>query len=46
MRGFQIWPQNLNQITFDPLLAKNTLDQKGGSNAGPKGGLNVIGFEI
>ena len=22
MRGFQIWPQNSNRITFDPFLAK------------------------
>ena len=22
MRGFQIWPQNSNQITCDPFLAK------------------------
>ena len=22
LRGFQIWPQNSNRITFDPLLSK------------------------
>ena len=25
MRGFQIWPQNSNRITFDLLLAQNLL---------------------
>ena len=25
MRGFQIWPQNSNPTTFDPLLDKKTV---------------------
>ena len=27
MKGFQIWSQNLNRITFDPLLAKTKLSK-------------------
>ena len=27
MRGFQIWPQNSNWITFDPLLGKKTIEK-------------------
>ena len=38
MRGFQIWPQNLNQMTFDPPFGpKNMLDQKEGQMLGQKG---------
>ena len=25
MRGLQIWPQNSNRITFDPILAQKTV---------------------
>ena len=39
MRGFQISPQNSNQITFDPLFGeKNLFDQKEGQMLGQKGG--------
>ena len=27
MRGFQIWPQNLNRITFDPLFGQKTVEK-------------------
>ena len=38
MRGFQIQPQNSNQIIFDAFWPKYMVDQNGGSTAGPKGG--------
>ena len=38
MRGFQILPQNLNQKIFDPLLARNMLEQKGVKRWAKNGG--------
>ena len=39
MRGFQIWPQNSNLMTFDPLLAKKYVGPKsGGQMLGQNGG--------
>ena len=26
MRGFEVWPQNSNRITFDPLLANKAVE--------------------
>ena len=28
MRGFQIWPQNSNPITFDPLFGQKTVESR------------------
>ena len=28
MRGFQIWPQNKNRISFDPLFAPKTVENR------------------
>ena len=28
MRGFQIWHQNSNRITFDPLLGQKTVESR------------------
>ena len=53
MRGFQIWTQNSNRITFDPLFGQKTV--KNGLNGyltnfrvffWPKRGSDVIRFEF
>ena len=48
IRGFQLWPQNLNRITFDLFLAKKlSKTSKIGKNVFlPKRDSNVIRFKL
>ena len=53
MREFQIWPQNSNRTTFDPLLGQKTVEKRLSRVFGsfstvswPKRGSNVVRFEF
>ena len=43
MRGFQIWPQNSNQITFDPPFGQQICwTERGGQMLGQKRGQMLL----